>query len=120
MFDKPSPSLLIAEARKALDAGVASGFPQKVVANALGIAQRELEIGPVLLEQERVRLAALLGEDSDIASLNARLAVAIRGGMIDTESPALLDHLIRTTVAKLEIDQPAYPAFRAWRSGDST
>ena len=115
MFDRPSPSLLIAEARRALDAGVAPGFPQKVVANALGIAQRELEMGPSLAEAERERLLALLGAEGDLASLNARLSAAIREGAIATDDTALLDHLIKTTIAKLEIDQPAYPAFRAWR-----
>lgn len=115
MFDRPSPSLLIAEARKALDAGVAPGFPQKVVANALGIAQRELERGPSLADEERERLTALLGVEGDLAALNARLAAAIRDGAVSADDPALLDHLVRTTVAKLEIDQPAYPSFRAWR-----
>ncbi|GGD89855.1 hypothetical protein GCM10011515_06850 [Tsuneonella deserti] len=115
MFDRPSPSLLIAEARRALEGGVAPGFPQKVVANALGIAQRQLEMGPALEEEERTRLVDLLGPEEDLASLNGRLAVAIRSASIDAEEPALINHLIRTTVAKLEIDQPAYPAFRAWR-----
>jgi hypothetical protein len=119
MFDKPSPPLLIAEARRALDAGVAPGFPQKVVANALGIAQRELEMGPALAEAERTRLADLLGEDGDLAALNSAMAAAIRNGAVDCADPALRDHLIRTTIAKLEIDQPAYPAFRAWR-GDAS
>jgi hypothetical protein len=116
VFDRPSPSLLIAEARKALDAGVAPGFPQKVVANALGIAQRELEMGPSLADGERNRLAALLGAEGDLPTLNARLSAAIRQSAIAPDDPALLDHLVRTTVAKLEIDQPAYPAFRAWRA----
>ncbi|TCJ37082.1 DUF6285 domain-containing protein [Parafrankia sp. BMG5.11] len=117
MFDKPAPALLIAEARRALEAGVAQGFPQKVVANALGIAQRELEAGPQLVQQELDRLTRLLGDDGDLPTLNGRLASAIRTGSIAADDPALLDHLIRTTIAKLEIDQPAYPAFKAWREG---
>jgi hypothetical protein len=120
VFDRPSPSLLIAEARKALDEGVAPGFPQKVVANALGIAQRELDIGPSLAEEERRRLVALLGEDGDLAALNTRLAAAIGVGAIAIDEPALLDHLVKTTIAKLEVDQPAYPAFRAWRAERGT
>lgn len=117
MFDKPGPSLLIAEARRALDAGVAAGFPQKVVANALGIAQRELERGPELAREEHRRLGALLDEDGDLPALNGMLAAAVRERRIALDDPALLDHLIRTTIAKLEIDQPAYPAFKAWREG---
>ena len=114
MFDRPAPSLLIAEARRALDAGVASGFPQKVVANALGIAQRQLEAGPALAEQEHARLTKLLRAEGDLPALNANLSKAIREGALPVGDPVLLDHLIRTTIAKLEIDQPAYPAFRAW------
>lgn len=115
MFDKPGPTLLIAEARRALEGGVASGFPQKVVANALGIAQRELEMGPALEEAEHLRLRGLLDQDGELASLNAGLAAAIRENAIALDAPQLIEHLILTTAAKLEIDQPAYPAFRAWR-----
>ena len=117
MFDRPTPALLIAEARAALDAGVAAGFPQKVVANALGIAQRELEQGPALAAQESLRLVSLLGEAGDIAQLNAMLAAAIRDGSLSPVAPTLIEHLILTTIAKLEIDQPAYPAFKAVRAG---
>jgi hypothetical protein len=97
MADNPPPAVLIAEVRKALDAGLAPGFPQKVAANALGIAQRELENGePVSVEEA------------------ARLSAAIRDGHLDD---ALVGELIRITIAKLEIDQPTYPAFRAWAHG---
>ena len=115
MLDKPGAALLIAEARAALEAGVAAGFPQKVIANALGIAQRELEREPVLAQEERARLTRLIGTDGEVTHLNAALARSIREGSVQIDDPALLDHLIRTTVGKLEVDQPAYPAFRAWR-----
>ena len=117
MFDKPSPSLLIAEARRALGEGVAPGFPQKVVANALGIAQRELDLGPEMMDAERERLGELVGADGDLPVLNAKLTAAIRDGTIPLDDEGLIDHLIRTTTAKLEVDQPAYPAFRSWRDG---
>ncbi len=119
MFDRPGAFELLAEARTALDAGVAPGFPQKVVANALGIAQRELALGPYINEQERERLAGLLGREGDLAALNRQLADAIRDSAASPDTPALLDHLIRTTVDKLQIDQPAYPAFRVWKDGGS-
>lgn len=96
MADNPPASLLVAEVRRALEEGLASGFPQKVAANALGIAQRELENGP-----------ALSGERA------AALCATIREGGTDD---ALVGELIRITIAKLEIDQPTYPSFAAWKS----
>ena len=113
MQDDPPAALLVAEARQALDAGLAAGFAQKVAANALGIAQREVETGPWLAQDERARLAALLGGDADLAAWNRQLAESLRDGRIDPENPAVIAHLILTTCAKLAVDQPGYPAFRA-------
>ena len=113
MQDNPPVALLVAEARLALDAGLATGFPQKVAANALGIAQRELELGPSLAEAERARLADLLARNGDLPELNAALAHALRDGRFDTSEDDLLGHLILTTIAKLSVDQPSYPGFRA-------
>ena len=97
MADNPPPELLIAEVRAALGSGLAPGFAQKVAANALGIAQRELENGPAVTAGEAARLSA-----------------AIRAGEVDE---ALVGHLIRITLAKLAIDQPTYPAYRTWMEG---
>ena len=115
MQDDPPADLLVAETRKALDAGLAPGFPQKVAANALGIAQRELERGPCYAEDERTRLFELLGETGGVEELNRKLAQAIRAGDGLRESD-VMRHLILTTCAKLSIDQPAYPGFLALRS----
>lgn len=98
MTDDPPAVLLIAEVRKALDAGLAPGFAQKVAANALGIAWRELENGPPASGEEI-----------------AGLCHAIQNGRVDD---ALVGELIRITLAKLAIDQPAYPPFRRWREGE--
>lgn len=95
MPDNPPAHLLVAEVRQALEAGLAPGFPQKVAANALGIAQRELEREDPLTKAEAARLCA-----------------AIRAGEIDEGT---LGTLIRATVAKLEIDQPGYAGLREWR-----
>lgn len=115
MQDSPPAALIVEEVRKALTAGLAPGFPQKVAANALGIAERELALAPRTSADEYLRLHRLVGGQGDLAARNHRLAEAIRTGSIEDGGDALLDHLIRTTVAKIEVDQPAYPAFRAWR-----
>lgn len=41
VFGHPPAALILAEVRAAQDAGLAPGFAAKVVANALGIAERE-------------------------------------------------------------------------------
>jgi len=115
MLDNPPAAVLIAEARKALEEGLAPGFPQKVAANAVGIAERELELGPEFAAAEMTRLMALVGETGDLAARNRRLAEAVRTGAIALDDAALIDHLILTAIAKLEIDQPGYPAFRQWQ-----
>ncbi len=91
MRDDPPAEALVAEVRKALEAGIAPGFAQKVAANALGIAQRELERGP----------------PATIEQL-ARMSEAIARG----EPP--VEDLIRLAVAKLRIDQPGYPPLLHW------
>lgn len=97
MADRPPAHLLIEEVRKALEAGLPPGFPQKVAANALGIARRELASEAPI-------------SDATVARLSAR----IRAGETDE---ALVGELIRLSIAKLEIDQPGYPPFRAWQDG---
>lgn len=115
MLANPPAALLVAEARRALERGLAPGFPQKVAANALGVAERELTLGPALIEEERARLAGLVGSEGSLAEANARLCAGIAEGSLDGE--ALVDHLVRTAIAGLTVDQPGYPAFQRWREG---
>ena len=117
MQDKPSPELLIAEVRKALAEGLAPGFSQKVAANALGIAERELSLSPASSAAENARLETLVGAQGDLADRNRRLAEKFR----DPESAvsdAMVEHLILTTLAKIEVDQPGYAPFLAWSDAD--
>lgn len=97
MTDDPPAALLLAEVRKEREEGLGSGFAAKVAANALGIAQRELECPPP-------------ASAADVASLCA----AIQAGAVDE---GLIGELIRITLAKLQIDQPSYPPYRLWREG---
>ena len=116
MQDKPPAADLVAEVRRLLEAGAPPGFAQRVAANALGIALREIEDGPAMAAAEMARLSALVGDAGDLAQRNARLARDIREGRRGAHDAALIDHLIRTSTEKLAIDQPAYPAYRAWRA----
>ena len=118
MLGDPSAALLVAEVRRALEDGLASGFPQKVAANALGIAQRQLELGPTIAEAERARLATLVGKGHDLSEGNSKLCEEIRSGDRSLDDEALLDHLICTVLDTLSIDQPNYPAYKAWRENN--
>ena len=96
MSDSPPARLIIEEVRRALEQGLAPGFAQKVAANALGIAQRELERGPAISAQQAQDLAKQIQTGASLHD-------------------ALIGRLIRLSIAQLEIDQPAYPPFRAWK-----
>ena len=83
-------------------------FHARVAANALGIVERELMQGPVMDTAERERLAALLGQDSDLETLNRELAAQIRNGFLDDRKAEVLDHLRQTSIDKLAIAKPNY------------
>ena len=76
---------------------------ERFAADGCEVADPALERALYLMSQPKKRTL------TDVA-LTVEIVAA--GQLLDI---ALLDHLIRTTIAKLEIDQPAYPAFKAWR-----
>ncbi|MCB1690188.1 MAG: phosphotransferase family protein [Halioglobus sp.] len=89
-----------------------NGFLAMVAANSLGIAQRELQFGGELAEQERQRLQALLGQQGDLDALRWELVNRLRKDL-SLETPGLADHLRQTVAAQLSIDQPRYSALRS-------
>jgi hypothetical protein len=115
MQDDPPGALLLEEVARALKAGIAPGFQQHVAANAIALAQREDRLAAESHAQEAERLRGLLDRDGSLPELNFALAEAIRTGAITLSNAALREHLVRTTIEKLEVDQPNYPAFRAWK-----
>lgn len=86
----------------------AHGFHHKVAANALGIVSRELAQWPAAEAAAVLRMQAIMGRDGDYATLNAALAEGLRDGSVSGEDPAVFDHLRRTALAALAIDQPRY------------
>ena len=87
-------------------------FQGRVAANALDLVLRELRTGAWLEDEARARLVALLGHDAPLEELEAELSRRIRDGEVDLASPALLDHLWATTMAKMSVDQPNYASYR--------
>jgi hypothetical protein len=83
-------------------------FHTKVAVNVLRIVERELLAGPGVEAEELARLRALTGADGDLATLNTVLAQRIRSGELSIEDEALRDHLTRSVLARLAIDNPRY------------
>ena len=125
MQDSPSPEQLLAAVARFLrgEAGPALGrtgqdalaYNARVAANMLDIVARQLQLAPTADAEEGLRLRALLADPTssdDPTRLNQRLADSIAQGELDTENPALIEHLWRTTLAKLAVDQPSYATYR--------
>ncbi|MBF2754931.1 MAG: hypothetical protein ISN29_06705 [Gammaproteobacteria bacterium AqS3] len=88
-------------------------FKMLVAQKTLGIIRRELA-SEVQRSAELQRLQALLRtpEETDPDALNSRLALAIRSGEIDLDDADLIEHLLRSAVDQLSIDNPGYSALR--------
>lgn len=89
-----------------------AAFHARVAANALDIVKRELEVAPDANTDEQDRLKTLLGKDATLEELNRELCRRIENGEIGIETPGLADHLWKTTLIKLAIDQPNYSGYR--------
>lgn len=87
-------------------------FLTLVAANVLDIAARELRLGPSAADRETQRLRVLLASGDERDALNEGLCDALASGRLDESTPGLLDHLFKTTMDRLAIDQPRYAAYR--------
>jgi DNA-binding MltR family transcriptional regulator len=119
MQDRPTPAEVIGAVAAFLKTTVAAqtagatSFQARVAANALEMMKRELDLAPGEDAAEHARLKALLGTDGPLFDLNVELSRRIAAGEIDAATPALIDHLWATTMAKLAVDQPTYASYRA-------
>jgi len=89
-----------------------TAFHTRVAVNVLGILRREMEHGPRLDAEELSRLKDLLGREGTLEELNAELCGQIRSGKLDHRNDDLMEHLLRTTMGKVSIDQPNYSAYK--------
>ncbi len=88
----------------------AGDYRQKVLANMAGIVERNLRFGPACRERERDRIGSLLGTSGSVADLRTALAELLWSGQRSITEPSMADHLVRTVLDQLRIDQPSYPA----------
>jgi len=90
------------------DDATAGGFHRRVARNVIDIVHRELALWPAMEAEATQRMAALLGHEGAFVDLEAELGEAIRAGRIAQDDPGLRDHLKRSALDALVIDQPRY------------
>lgn len=118
MQDSPTPAMIVAAVTAFLrdrvlpEVSGRTAFDLRVSINALELVGRQLVLAPAAEREEAARLTEWLGTEGDLAGMNADLAAAIADGRIDGADPVLIDHLRRTTLEKLAVDQPKYAAYR--------
>ena len=86
-------------------------FHAHVAKNSLNIVLRQLKLEEVSSEKEKDRLSKILKTDKTIKEMNKILCSKIDNNNIDINNNELIDHLFKTTMEKLEIDQPNYSSF---------
>lgn len=96
MREHPDGADLLAIAREVLRRELLPLLPKEraydalMVANAMGIAERQLRQGEEPMRHEREALAGLLGSGGDLAALNREFARRIRAGDFDASARAVL------------------------------
>jgi hypothetical protein len=86
-------------------------FHAHVAKNSLQIILRQLKLEEKNNRFEKNRLKEILKIDKDLNELNKILCQKIDDEEIDINSNDLIDHLFKTTLEKLSIDQPNYSAY---------
>jgi hypothetical protein len=118
MQDEPTPTELIKAVadflRNELTPQISghSAFKLRVAINALDLVTRQLALESSSDAAEAERLTQLLGLQGSLGELNRALADRIAKGEADLQTPGLADHLWRTTMDKLAVDQPNYGSYR--------
>ncbi|RKI45160.1 hypothetical protein D7Y27_11215 [Corallococcus sp. AB004] len=89
MREQPDGAALLAIAREVLLRELLPGLPEdkvyaaRMIANAMGIAERQLRAGDEPQQEERGALVLLLQREGGLAELNHELAARIRQGGFD-------------------------------------
>ena len=118
MNDTPTPAELLAAVSRFMRDEVmpvltgATAYQARVAANMLDIASRQLAMAQAQDAEELQRLCALLGSDVELAEGNRLLCEHIAAGTLTLTTPGMADHLWRTTLSKLAVDQPSYDTYR--------
>jgi hypothetical protein len=118
MQDQPTPAELIGAVADFLRSDIApqlsghAAFKLRVGLNALDLVVRQLGREAQGDAAEIARLSNLLSMSGTLGDLNRTLSERIATGAMDLTTPGLKDHLWRTTMDKLAVDQPNYASYR--------
>lgn len=88
-------------------------FHAHVAKNSLNIILRQLRLEKENSSKEKKRLEEILKIDGDLIELNRILCEKINNNEINIKDNNLIDHLYKTTMEKLSIDQPNYSGYLA-------
>lgn len=117
MREHPDGAELLAIAREVLRKELLPLLPKDraydalMIANAMSIAERQLQAGESAQMQERVALANLLGMQADLADLSREFARRLRSGELDASDMARRI-LWESTVQRVRESAPkALPAY---------
>lgn len=111
---KPEPAALLDAAIDYLERellptlGGYHRFQCRVTVNVLAQVRRELALAPTQAGAEHARLVTLLGHPGSRDELSRELAARIRAGDLALDDPALLDHLRRSLIEALRINNPKW------------
>ena len=86
-------------------------FHAHVAKNSLQIILRQLKLEEKNNRFEKNRLKEILKIDKDLNEMNKILCQKIDTEEININDNDLIDHLFKTTMEKLSIDQPNYSAY---------
>tara|TARA_B000000477_G_scaffold51004_1_gene42920 strand:- start:1848 stop:2216 length:369 start_codon:yes stop_codon:yes gene_type:complete len=88
-------------------------FHAHVAKNSLNIVLRQLRLEEENNSKEKKRLKEILKIEGNLKELNQILCEKINNEEIDINNDDLIDHLYKTTMEKLSIDQPNYSGYLA-------
>ena len=86
-------------------------FHAHVAKNSLNIILRQLKLEEKNNSLEEKRLKEILKIENDLEEMNKILCNKINNNEIDINDNNLIDHLYKTTMEKLSIDQPNYSGY---------
>lgn len=120
-FDRPSKHELVSAVREFMEDKLLPelqghlGFNTRVAINVLKTVERELAQGETTSKETRLRLLQLLKNEDDTLSnrdLNQVLSEEINKRNFSYQDEMLTDHLWKTTMKKLAVDNPRYVSYQ--------